>query len=89
MRRAYLWADTFSADAWEAFEEAGGPYDPETAAKFQKWILSVGNTIPPSEAYEKFRGHQPDTNALMRDRGFGVSGEATGSVGDDSNAPVE
>ena len=73
---AYLWADTFSADAWEAFEEAGGPYDKETAAKFQKWILSVGNTIDPSEAYKKFRGHAPDTNALMRDRGFPVPQQA-------------
>ena len=86
---AYLWADTFSADAWEAFEEAGGPYDPETAAKFQKWILSVGNTMPPSEAYEQFRGRQPDTDALMRDRGFGVAGESAGSMGDDANAPLE
>ncbi|MBF35031.1 MAG: peptidase M3 [Hyphomonadaceae bacterium] len=86
---AYLWADTFSADAWEAFEEAGGPYDRETADAFGKWILSVGNTIPPSEAYEKFRGRQPDTNALMRDRGFGVAGEASGGVGDDTNAPIE
>lgn len=86
---AYLWADTFSADAWEAFEEAGGPYDRETADAFGKWILSVGNTISPSEAYENFRGRQPDTNALMRDRGFGVAGEASGSVGDDTNAPLE
>ncbi|MBR9808445.1 MAG: M3 family metallopeptidase [Alphaproteobacteria bacterium] len=81
---AYLWADTFSADAWEAFEEAGGPYDKATAAKFRKWILSVGNTIDPSEAYVKFRGHAPDTNALMRDRGFGVPGEATGDTGMDA-----
>ena len=78
---AYLWADTFSADAWEAFEEAGGPYDEETAAKFRKWILSVGNTMPPSDAYIKFRGHEPDTDALMRDRGFGVPGEAAGDTG--------
>ena len=24
---SYLWSDTLSADAWEAFTEAGGPYD--------------------------------------------------------------
>ncbi|MEQ8559191.1 MAG: M3 family metallopeptidase [Henriciella sp.] len=86
---AYLWADTFSADAWEAFEEAGGPYDEETAAKFQKWILSVGNTIDPSEAYKEFRGHAPDTNALMRDRGFGVPGEASGATDMDVGAGAE
>ncbi|WP_300378959.1 M3 family metallopeptidase [Henriciella sp.] len=79
---AYLWADTFSADAWEAFEEAGGPYDEETANAFQKWILSVGNTMDPSAAYEEFRGRAPDTDALMRDRGFGVAGESAGSTGE-------
>jgi peptidyl-dipeptidase Dcp len=84
---AYLWSDTFSADAWEAFEEAGGPYDEETAAAFQKWILSVGNTMSPSKAYENFRGRGPDTDALMRDRGFGVAGEASGSTGADSPVP--
>ena len=75
---AYLWADTFSADAWEAFEEAGGPYDRETADAFGKWILSVGNTMSPSDAYMAFRGHAPDTNALMRDRGFPVPDESAG-----------
>ena len=76
---AYLWSDTFSADAWEAFEEAGGPYDEETAAAFQKWILSVGNTMAPLDAYKAFRGRTPDTNALMRDRGFPVPNEAAGA----------
>lgn len=81
---AYLWADTFSADAWEAFEEAGGPYDRETADAFQKWILSVGNTVAPSDAYKAFRGRAPDTDALMRDRGFGVAGEAQGATAVDA-----
>lgn len=67
---AYLWSETFAADAWEAFEEAGGPYDDETAARFRKWVLSVGNSMPPSDAYAKFRGRAPDPEALMRDRGF-------------------
>lgn len=78
---AYLWADTFSADAWEAFREAGSPYDEETAERFQKWILSVGNTIPPQEAYENFRGQPVNSDALMRDRGFPVPDEAAGEQG--------
>ena len=28
---SYLWADTLTADAWEAFAEAGGPYDKAVA----------------------------------------------------------
>ncbi|MEM9988600.1 MAG: M3 family metallopeptidase, partial [Pseudomonadota bacterium] len=69
---SYLWADTFAADAWEAFEEAKNPLDPETGQKFVDHILSVGNTIDPSEGYESFRGRPVDVNALMRERGFPV-----------------
>jgi len=69
---SYLWADTYGADAWGAFTEAGGPYDPDVAERFQTWILSVGNTVPPSEAYEAFRGRPVDTDALLRQRGFPV-----------------
>ena len=35
--------------------------------------MSVGNSIPPEEAFRKFRGRDVDTNALMRDRGFPVT----------------
>jgi peptidyl-dipeptidase Dcp len=35
--------------------------------------MSVGNSIPPEEAFRKFRGRDVDTNALMRDRGFPVA----------------
>lgn len=67
---SYLWADAITADAWEAFLEAKGPYDPEVAKRFFDFVLSKGNTIDPAEAYRKFRGRDVDTNALMRDRGF-------------------
>ena len=36
-------------------------------------IMSVGNSVPPEEAFRKFRGRDVDTNALMRDRGFPVT----------------
>ncbi len=66
----YLWADTLTADAFEAFGEAGGPYDPAVARRLHDAVLSVGNTIPPDEAFRRFRGRDVDTSALMRDRGF-------------------
>ncbi|WOI54233.1 M3 family metallopeptidase [Parvularcula sp. LCG005] len=67
---AYLWADTFGADAWEAFEEAGSPFDDATAQRFIDHVLSVGDTVDPSEGYKAFRGKELDTKALMRQRGF-------------------
>lgn len=67
---SYLWADTLSATAFEAFTEAKGPYDRAVADRLFENVLSVGNAIDPEEGFRKFRGRDPDTNALMRKRGF-------------------
>jgi peptidyl-dipeptidase Dcp len=66
----YIWADTLTADAAEAFAEAGSFYDKATAKRLHDTIMSVGNSIAPEEAFRRFRGRDVDTNALMRDRGF-------------------
>jgi peptidyl-dipeptidase Dcp len=68
---SYLWADTLSADAWEAFTEApGGPYDKALAKRLYERVFSIGNTVDPAEAYRAFRGHDAGIGALMRRRGF-------------------
>jgi peptidyl-dipeptidase Dcp len=67
---SYLWSDVLNADAFEAFTEAGGPYDKKVAQRLQKSIFSVGNTIDQAEAYRQFRGRDPKVEALMRKRGF-------------------
>jgi peptidyl-dipeptidase Dcp len=69
---SYLWADTLSTDAWEAFSEAGGAYDKGLAHRLYDNVFSRGNTIDPAEAYRAFRGRDPGIGALMRDRGFPV-----------------
>jgi peptidyl-dipeptidase Dcp len=69
----YIWADTMSSDAAEAFVEAGGFYDKATCDRLRDTIFSVGNSIAPDVAFRKFRGRDVDTNALMRDRGFPVT----------------
>lgn len=68
---SYLWADTLTADAAEAFEAAGW-YDRALAARYREHILARGNTIDPAEAYRQFRGRDAGIAALMRDRGFPV-----------------
>jgi peptidyl-dipeptidase Dcp len=72
---SYLWSDTISADAWEAFTEAGGAYDKAVAKRLRDDIFSIGNTVDPAEAYRAFRGRDPGTAALMRKRGFPVPTE--------------
>jgi len=69
---SYLWADTLTADAFEAFTEAKGPYDATVAEKLRKNVLSVGDTIDPADGYRAFRGKDPGTAALMKKRGFPV-----------------
>ena len=69
----YIWADTMSADASEAFVEAGSFYDPATCKKLRESIFSVGNSVAPDVAFRNFRGRDVDTNALMRDRGFPIT----------------
>jgi peptidyl-dipeptidase Dcp len=67
---SYLWSDTLTADAWEAFVEAGGPYDQAVAKRLRDHVFSVGNTVDPADAYRAFRGRDPGIAALMRKRGF-------------------
>jgi peptidyl-dipeptidase Dcp len=67
---SYLWADTLTADAAEAFEEAGGLYDKAVAQRLRRCILSAGNTRDPAAAYREFRGRDAGIEALMRQRGF-------------------
>jgi peptidyl-dipeptidase Dcp len=69
----YIWADTLTADAFEAFIEAGSPFDKSVAKRYYETILSVGNSVPPDEAFRRFRGRDVDVEALMRDRGFPVT----------------
>ncbi|MBA2934969.1 M3 family metallopeptidase [Sphingomonas sp. CGMCC 1.13654] len=68
----YLWAKTLDNDAFEAFTEAGSPWDPATAKRFQTDILSVGNTIDPAIAYRNFRGRDATIDATLREDGFPV-----------------
>jgi peptidyl-dipeptidase Dcp len=67
---SYLWADTISADAYEAFTEATGPYDAVVAGKLKAHVFSAGNTVDPVDGYRAFRGRDPGVGALMRRRGF-------------------
>ena len=74
---SYLWSDTLSADAYEAFLEAAGPYDQVVAKRLRDNVFSVGNTIDPADGYRAFRGRDPGIAALMRRRGFPVPAGGT------------
>ncbi len=66
---SYLWAEVLDKDAFEYFKE-NGIYNPEMGKAFRDIMMSRGSTEEPMVMYEKFRGGQPDPEALVRARGL-------------------
>jgi oligopeptidase A len=66
---SYLWAEVLSADAFEAFEEAG-VLDRATGERFRREVLAVGATRPALESFEAFRGREPRPDALLKSYGL-------------------
>ena len=62
---SYKWAEVLDADAFEYFKEKG-IFNHDVATAFKTFILSKGATEHPMELYKKFRGREPDINALLR-----------------------
>ena len=66
---SYLWAEVLDKDAFEHFVE-NGIFDKETAMSFRRNILEKGGSEEPMELYRRFRGAEPDPEALIRARGL-------------------
>ena len=66
----YIWAEVLAHDAFEAFMEAGDPFDKAVAKRLRDAIMCLGNSVDPAEAYRTFRGRDPSIEALLRARGF-------------------
>ena len=66
----YLWAEVLDADAFDAFVEAGDPFDPEVAARLHRHIYASGDTLAPQAAYTAFRGRLPALTPLLAKRGL-------------------
>ena len=66
---SYLWAEVLDADGFEAFRE-NGIFDEATGRSFRKNILEMGGSEEPMTLYKRFRGAEPNPNALLRNRGL-------------------
>ncbi len=67
---SYMWSEVLDADAFRAFEEAGDPFDPETAEKLRRYIYSAGGSADPEALYKAFRGRLPTPEAMMEKKGL-------------------
>jgi len=72
----YLWAEVLDADGYDAFVEAGSPFDAEVARRLQQHVYSAGNTVEPTAAYVAFRGREARVEPLLRKRGLLVDAPA-------------
>ncbi len=67
---SYMWSEVMDADAFAAFEEAGGAFDPERAKSLEDNILSTGGSREAEDLYLAFRGRLPGVEALLKGRGL-------------------
>jgi peptidyl-dipeptidase Dcp len=67
---SYMWSEVMDADAFDAFREAGDPFDPTTAERLEKAILSAGGSREADVLYREFRGRMPGVEPLLRGRGL-------------------
>jgi oligopeptidase A len=70
---SYKWAEVLSADAFEAFEEAG--LDDEAAVaevgrRYRDTVLALGGSESPMDVFKRFRGREPSPKALLRHAGL-------------------
>ncbi len=66
---SYLWAEVLDKDACEFFQKKG-IFDRKTAMSYRRNILEKGDSEDPMILYKKFRGSEPDPDALLRARGL-------------------
>ena len=66
---SYKWAEVLDADAFAYFQEKG-IFNKEVATKFKENVLSKGGTELPMELYKRFRGQEPNADALLKRAGL-------------------
>ena len=66
---SYLWAEVLSADAFSRFEEEG-IFNPKTGKSFLDNILTQGGSEEPMDLFKRFRGREPQLDALLRHKGI-------------------
>jgi oligopeptidase A len=66
---SYLWAEVLSSDAFSRFEEEG-IFNTETGQSFLQNILEMGGSEEPMELFKRFRGREPQIDAMLRHAGI-------------------
>jgi peptidyl-dipeptidase Dcp len=66
----YMWAEVLDSDGFNAFVEAGSPFDRDVASRLRRYIYSSGGTLEPAAAFRAFRGRDPVVGPMLAGRGL-------------------
>ncbi|MDX7607967.1 M3 family metallopeptidase, partial [Klebsiella quasipneumoniae] len=66
---AYLWTQMLADDGYQWFVEQGG-LTRENGQRFREAILSRGNSADLAELYRQWRGHDPQIEPMLKNRGL-------------------
>ncbi|HEY6086229.1 MAG TPA: M3 family metallopeptidase [Burkholderiaceae bacterium] len=66
----YMWAEVLDADAYDAFIEAGDPFDAAVAARLKQHIYAAGDSVEPGSTYVAFRGRTAQIEPMLKKRGL-------------------
>ncbi|MBR2839029.1 MAG: M3 family metallopeptidase [Kiritimatiellae bacterium] len=69
----YKWAEVMSADCYGAFEEAGLGDDGamrRVGAEYRETVLALGGSVSALDVFRRFRGRDPEPDALLRQQGL-------------------
>lgn len=67
---SYLWSEVLDADGFNAYKESGNVLNAEIGRSFCKNILEMGGSEDPMTLYKRFRGAEPNPDALLHNRGL-------------------
>ncbi len=67
---SYIWANVLDCDAYQAFKESGDIFNQEIANKVRTEIFERGGEDDAMTLYVNFRGSEPGTEALIKNRGL-------------------
>jgi peptidyl-dipeptidase Dcp len=66
---SYIWSEVLDADTVEWFKENGG-LSRENGDRFRRFVLGVGGSKDPLDAYREFRGRDAVIRPLLVRRGL-------------------
>lgn len=66
---AYIWTQMLADDGYQWFVEQGG-LTPQNGQKFREAILSRGNSSDLAQLYRNWRGHDPYSEPMLKNRGL-------------------